>query len=612
MRDLCPFPKKLCTVIVTGVAAAALLMLAPSALAATWSGAVTVSSSGEAAYPFSRVVATDAGGDSVVAWTRVSNASGGTWDCPCTVRAAYRPAGGAFGAPVDISPTVDNPDDAQLSVHVAMDAAGDAIVAYSAPGDPTDTNELPDTAYASIRPAGGSFGAPTIIDSPGGNSGAGLAGVEGLVMDAAGDAAALIGNEQAYTGAGGTGTDDVFDSEVVTRPAGGAFDSAHPKVLSDGTHDSFPRAIAMSPNGKTAVLMRTDVDDQSHPLTPQPNSVQVAVAGSPGGSFGTPTTLEIVTASTFAGYPMVDASPNEVAIDDAGEYAVEYQRWADSSTAKARASLNGGSPVDISPASVTFAGTGPVVMNPGGEALAFWNDTNGNAFFNTRPAGGTFGAPASTPSSGVGFDTVANATNVESANGDVLDVFDAVDSSGTQQVDASIRPPGGSFSAPDAISPANDDPFAFGVIGAIDGIGDAVAAWTDGSFAVRAAVTGSLSGGGGGGGGGASGSGGTNPHPGTSGTAPRPNTKLLKKAINRRKRQAKFWFKGSVKGSKFQCALVKQAKKKKGHRKPKPKFASCRSPRAYKHLAHGRYTFYVRASKGSARDLSPVSVKFRL
>jgi hypothetical protein len=64
----------------------------------------------------------------LVAWLKVTSISGEAWHCPCTVRAAFRPAGGSFGTPVDVSPVMSTDDSAQ-QIYLAMAANGDAVVA---------------------------------------------------------------------------------------------------------------------------------------------------------------------------------------------------------------------------------------------------------------------------------------------------------------------------------------------------------------------------------------------------------------------------------------------------------------------------------------------------
>jgi hypothetical protein len=66
---------------------------------------------------------------------------------------------------------------------------------------------------------------------------------------------------------------------------------------------------------------------------------------------------------------------------------------------------------------------------------------------------------------------------------------------------------------------------------------------------------------------------------------------LISSRIDRKHRTATFKFRASG-ATAFRCALVKSPKKK---HKLKPRFARCNSPRTYKHLNTGKYTFEVRA-----------------
>lgn len=87
-----------------------------------------------------------------------------------------------------------------------------------------------------------------------------------------------------------------------------------------------------------------------------------------------------------------------------------------------------------------------------------------------------------------------------------------------------------------------------------------------------------------------------------------PNTKITEAKIDAAHQRATFKFKSRGKATGFQCALVRAKK----HRKPKPHFSHCRSPRTYKSLAPGRYTFLVRAVNAGGPDPTPANKKFRL
>ena len=83
-----------------------------------------------------------------------------------------------------------------------------------------------------------------------------------------------------------------------------------------------------------------------------------------------------------------------------------------------------------------------------------------------------------------------------------------------------------------------------------------------------------------------------------------PDTKMIKATISSPKREASFKFTalGVAKG--FQCGLAKAHKK--------PKFKACHSPKKYKHLKSGRYTFEVRAVGSGGTDPTPAKKNFKI
>jgi hypothetical protein len=86
----------------------------------------------------------------------------------------------------------------------------------------------------------------------------------------------------------------------------------------------------------------------------------------------------------------------------------------------------------------------------------------------------------------------------------------------------------------------------------------------------------------------------------------RPNTKITKSKIKQRRHKVKFKFKSTrAKATNFQCKL-----NRKGH-KAKP-FKRCSSPKKYKHLKRGRYTFKVRAVGPGGKDATPAKKSFRI
>ncbi len=83
-----------------------------------------------------------------------------------------------------------------------------------------------------------------------------------------------------------------------------------------------------------------------------------------------------------------------------------------------------------------------------------------------------------------------------------------------------------------------------------------------------------------------------------------PNTKIAKAKVSKKRHTATFRFKASG-ATGFQCALVKVKKTKKHHNKPK--FSACSSPKSYKHLKHGKYTFEARALSHAA--VGPIAMR---
>jgi hypothetical protein len=83
-----------------------------------------------------------------------------------------------------------------------------------------------------------------------------------------------------------------------------------------------------------------------------------------------------------------------------------------------------------------------------------------------------------------------------------------------------------------------------------------------------------------------------------------PGTKLVKSTIDAKKHEASFRFEATGKATGFQCALAASP--------AKPKFGGCRSPKSYRHLRPGKYTFEVRAVNGSLHDPTPATKKFTI
>ena len=86
------------------------------------------------------------------------------------------------------------------------------------------------------------------------------------------------------------------------------------------------------------------------------------------------------------------------------------------------------------------------------------------------------------------------------------------------------------------------------------------------------------------------------------------DTLISKKRISRSKRKARFKFSATGHVTGFDCAL---GRKKKG-KKLNLSFSACSSPKGYKHLKPGKYTFEVRGTNSGQADPIPAKKKFKI
>jgi alpha-tubulin suppressor-like RCC1 family protein len=104
---------------------------------------------------------------------------------------------------------------------------------------------------------------------------------------------------------------------------------------------------------------------------------------------------------------------------------------------------------------------------------------------------------------------------------------------------------------------------------------------------------------------------------------PPKGTRITKATIKSRKKKATFSFTAPGATTGYQCLLTKPKAKKKGKRKgvrssakkgkkAKPKFSRCKTPRAYKKLKPGRYTFKVRGLNILGADATPAVRTFKI
>ncbi len=543
--------------LVAAAALAAVLALAPRALALSWSSAKSISGTDQVNGQAD--LAMDAAGDAVATWVGV-DAAAGTED----VRASVRPAGGQFGAPVTLGSSDQGGGGLTINSQVAMDSAGDAIVIWQ--NNPTGNEE---DVFASYRPAGGSFGSPVEV-------GAGVA--PAVAMDSAGDAFVLSSQQ------------DPGVIWVAQRPAGHNSSFSAPQNVGYG-YCCAKANLAASPNGRAIVAFVSDFS----------NKLEATTTAAPGQTFGSAVTIASLGGNdTYTG----------AAIDDNSDAAVGFESYQSSTgefTSEVASADGGGAfgaPAPAGPAGETSFGA--LAIDAQRETiLTFDDDASGSgqglAYAVRSPGAGFSSARTIAGGSGplYGSTFPATASNIEGASGDTLYSWTFGNSG---DVKVSVRPPGSSFAAPADL----------GEIGApdadaIDKLGDQAVLLSTQTYppggdtnAVYASVTcsgscPSSSNGGSGGSGGSGGNGGSGGH-GGSGGAHHPVVQTLKAGVNHRKHSASLRFKASG-ASKLQCALVSDRGK---HHKA-PRYSACHSPKAYRNL-HGRYTFYLKAvnAHGSA------------
>ncbi len=228
---------------------------------------MNVSSASESASIPPRL-ALDPAGDAVAAWYSLSGTN-------YIVRAASRPAGGSFGAPVSLSATGQNADEPQ----VAIDPAGDAVAVWRRSNG---TNYI---IQAASRPAGGSFGAPVDLS---------LAGQSAAVPQVAFDP----GDNALVVWSSFNGTNNVV--QAASRPVGGSFGA--PADVSPSGQDSEYPEVALDQAGDAVLVWMGKVGTGSY--------IAQATTRPAGGSFGT----QLDLSTSGANLPVLAVDPGGDAV----------------------------------------------------------------------------------------------------------------------------------------------------------------------------------------------------------------------------------------------------------------------------------------------------------
>lgn len=277
-------------------------------------------------------------GDAVVVWTDRRS------DDDAVIRAAVRPPGGSFGAPVAVS-TSGSAFDPQ----VRMDAKGNAIVIWR------NTRSLGPGAYehtveAATRSPGGAFSPPIAL------SGDGSSVAPDVALDSAGNALAVWLQS------------DAVGSPVLvaTRPAGGEFSAPLEVPGSAGARSS---RLAMNASGQAVLAWQTD-------------DGLLASRRTPGGSFSAPQRVAASEPATFLQSPAIGPSGAAVVAWTANDGLNTIVRAAFASSTGSFTT-----PIDVSSSGTNAYGSDSAI-DAAGRATFVWIDDNNRVFVAGRDIAG--------------------------------------------------------------------------------------------------------------------------------------------------------------------------------------------------------------------------------
>jgi hypothetical protein len=181
---------------------------------------------------FTPQAAMDARGDTTVVWMHLDGPH-------YVVESAYRPEGGEWESPTLVS----QPGEEGGNPHVALDAAGDSLVAWRG------EDEGKEFARAAYRPAGGSWGAATDVSA------------EGEAVEAV--RAAVDPNGNAIVAWAGSGSEE-GGYEIVSaayKTTDGSWEA--PVELSANGGNSFPSDVVFDTGGNAALVWQRQDDTSS-------------------------------------------------------------------------------------------------------------------------------------------------------------------------------------------------------------------------------------------------------------------------------------------------------------------------------------------------------------
>lgn len=416
------------THILAAAVAISCVAAAPAYAAPQWLSPQTVSGPGfDASH---QQVAFDGSGDAVSAW----EATGGPHP---VIQATFRAAGGSFSSPQ----TLSDPTEDSATPAVAIDPRGDAVVVW------TQTSGASHLVEASYRPAGGSFGSPQTLSAPGYTA---LA--PRVALDDNGNAVAvwsLLGGGGYQIQAAAAAAAEPFGAASNLGPVGPV--EATPQVAFDHQGDAI------------AVWLGNDGSNRR---------VQEAVRPAGQTSFGT---------APYLSAPAVNAASPQLAFDAAGDAVVVFTIGTPSVIRAAYRPAGGdfALPAQTVSAPSPFSAVNPeVAFDATGSAVVVWNQAYGaydrvHASVRGPGVGGSFSTPTLLDGGGQDASDAQIAGDGRSGTIVAWQTFNGANN----QTQAVVRPAGGSFSAPVALSPAAVQNAGPDVVG-IDDQGNGVAVWS--------------------------------------------------------------------------------------------------------------------------------------
>jgi PKD repeat protein len=444
-----------------------LALAVPSLAAANWLDPVDLSKPGRNAS--NPTVAMDAAGNTAAMWERQTLGPG------INMQISNRPVGGAFADPLDFQPIEGNPQ-------LATTQGGEAVAIWRYLENPPGNHVI----QVSTRPPGGSFSPPFTIHT---SSPSVIPQEPRVAIGAGGDVAVTW--SQADPDSGFDKFNCRIDPETsqpikctnpsivmaAVRPAGGTFTtpqriSALPAPKPEG--EPAQEEWAKEESVKTAGGARPVVDPAGNTTVVWSafngaNFVIQTATRPAGGDFTPP--VQVSESGENAG----GAS---IGVDSAGN-AIAAWASSEGTDRRIQAALKpaGGSfgfLGDVSPAGATAVA--PVIgVAPNGMATIAWLLGGSTQTFLqavTRPPGGVFSAPENLNN---GKDNPFFTYEIAVADGGDAIVTWSGDNGGGQIVRAAVRPPGGSFGSPVAISQSS--PESFHPVPAMDAAGNATVVW---------------------------------------------------------------------------------------------------------------------------------------